>query len=227
MQPVPARTRPTFGLAAGGLTKLFGETAALWQVDLRATSRDVIAIHGPNGSGKSTLLRVLAGLTATTRGSVAWTAPAGAGPPRIAFVGHDSHLYEALTPLENLHLAARLAHADADRIPVLIDRLGLVEAAAVQCQRLSAGTLRRVAIARATAIDPDVLLIDEPFAAQDRAAATLASTLLTELADEGRLVIVASHDDARSQAIATRIVTLDGGRIVGTDAEPASKERVR
>ena len=227
MQPVAARARPGFGMSASALTKVYGETVALWQVDLWATSRDVIAIHGPNGSGKSTLLRVLAGLTATTRGSVVWTAPAGAGRPRIAFVGHAGHLYEALSPLENLHLAARLSRTDADRIPFVIDRLGLVEAAAVQCQRLSAGTLRRVAIARATAIDPDVLLIDEPFAAQDRAAANLVSTLLSELAGEGRLVIVASHDDARSQAVATRIVFLDGGQIVEADEKLASKERVR
>lgn len=227
MQPVSARTAPTFGLAASALTKLFGETVALWQVDLRATSHDVIAIHGPNGSGKSTLLRVLAGLTATTRGSVAWTAPAGARRPRIAFVGHATHVYEALTPLENLELATRLARAGADRIPFVIERLGLVEAAAVQCRSLSAGTLRRVAIARATAIDPDVLLIDEPFAAQDRVAANLVSSRLAELAREGTLVIVASHDDARSQAIATRVLYLDGGQLVRSGADAASEERAR
>lgn len=227
MHSVSASTRPTFGLAASGLTKLFGETVALWQVELRATSRDVIAIHGPNGSGKSTLLRVVAGLTAMTAGKVAWTAAAGIGRPRIAFVGHDSHLYESLTPLENLHLAARLARTTADRIPMAIDRLGLVDASAVQCQRLSAGTLRRAAIARAVAIDPDVLLIDEPFAAQDDRAASSVAMLLADLANDGRMVIVASHDDGRSQAIATRIVTLDRGQIVAPDVEPTVRERVR
>jgi len=210
---VSASPRPTFGITATGLTKLYGETVALWQVDLRAASRELVAVQGPNASGKSTLLRTIAGLTAPTRGRFTWASEAGASRPRLAFVGHAGHLYEALTPLENLRLAARLARADNIDLLDLLDRLGLAAVAATRCGELSAGTSRRVAIGRAIATDPDVLLVDEPFAAQDQAAGNDVAALLADLALEGRLVIIASHDDARSRSIATRNVFLEGGHV--------------
>ena len=213
MLSVSASARPTFGLNATGLTRLYGETVALWRVDVRAGSRELVAVHGPNASGKSTLLRILAGLTAPTRGSVSWTAIAGGSPPRRAFVGHASHLYEALTPLENLRLAAELAGADTHDLLGILERLGLEAEMAVPCRALSAGTIRRAAIGRAIAVDPDVLLIDEPFAAQDARAADVVAAALKELKAEGRLILIASHDDMRSRAIATRIMTLDHGRV--------------
>jgi len=200
-------------MTATGLTKLYGETVALWRVDLRAASRELVVVHGPNASGKSTLLRIIAGLTAATRGQVRWATGAGESRPRLAFVGHAGHLYDALTPLENLRLAARLARAENMDLLQVLDRLGLAAIAATPCLELSAGMARRVAIGRAIATDPDVLLVDEPFATQDQAAGNIVAALLADLALEGRLVIIASHDDARDRSIATRTVFLEAGRV--------------
>lgn len=227
MELVSATQRPPFGMAAAGITKLFGETVALWSVDLRAASRELVAIHGPNASGKSTLLRIVAGLMAPTRGRVTWAAAASDWRPRVAFVGHAGHLYEALTPLENLDLAARLARAEAPDIPSVVDRLGLAAFSATRCGELSAGTARRVAIGRAVATDPDVMLVDEPFAAQDRPSAELVAALLADLAHEGRLVIIASHDDARSRSIATRNLSLEAGQVVAADPSRRTVGAVR
>ena len=214
MEPVSASPRPTFGMTATGLTKLYGETVALWSVDLHATSRELVVVHGPNASGKSTLLRVIAGLTAATRGHVHWATGAGESRPRLAFVGHAGHLYDALTPLENLRLAARLARAENIDLLQVLDGLGLASVAAIRCGELSAGMARRVAIGRAIATDPDVLLVDEPFAAQDQSAGNVVAALLADLALEGRLVIIASHDDARSRLMAARNVSLEAGHLV-------------
>ena len=213
MESVSVSSRPTFGMTAASLTKLYGATVALWHVDLHAASRELVAVHGPNASGKSTLLRVIAGLTAATGGRVTWATEAGESRPRLAFVGHAGHLYDALTPLENLRLAARLAGAENRDLPGMLDGLGLAAVAATRCGELSAGTARRVALGRAIATDPDVLLVDEPFAAQDRAAGDLVAALLVDLVLEGRLVIIASHDDARSRSIATRNMSLEDGRL--------------
>lgn len=227
MEPVSASTRLTFGLTATGLTKLYGETVALWRVDLGAASRELVVVHGPNASGKSTLLRVIAGLTAATRGQVTWATEAGGSRPRLAFVGHAGHLYDALTPLENLRLAARLARAENVDLLKVLDGLGLAASVATRCGDLSAGTARRVAIGRAIATDPDVLLVDEPFAAQDQAAGNVVAALLADLALEGRLVIVASHDDVRSRSIATRIVSLDAGHLVAATKRRQTLEAAR
>ena len=215
VEVVRASRRASIGLAAIDLTKVFGQTVALWRVTLEVRSGSLVAVGGPNGSGKSTLLRVLAGLTAPTAGAIRWRTEAGSGSPRVAYVGHRTHLLDALTPHENLVLAARLARTTIDPDFVL-DALGLDAGRSNACGGLSAGTQRRVALARAIVTDPDVLLVDEPFAGLDTVAAAAAERALAVAADEGRLVIMASHDHARTARLASTGVTLEGGRIVGT-----------
>lgn len=210
----PSATRTSVALHAVGVTKLYGHTIALWQADLGATSGELVALHGPNASGKSTLLRIIAGLTAPTAGRVFWAGAAGAPAPRIAHVGHATHLYGGLTPLENVALTARLARRDPSVGLELLERLGVAQVAASPCRELSAGTLRRVALARALVADPDVVLLDEPFASLDAAAAEVTAAVLGHLHGAGRLVIYASHNEARTQGLATRVVELGAGRIV-------------
>ena len=110
--PVPALASAAPAMAvlrASMVTKLYGSTIALWRADFDAKSGELVALEGPNASGKTTLLRILAGLTAPTSGRVSWTGVAGDRGPRVAHVSHESHLYMALTPLENLRLTAHLA----------------------------------------------------------------------------------------------------------------------
>lgn len=223
MVPLPPSDRPPrFALRAAGLTKVFGETVALWNVNLDCLSGDLLAIHGTNGSGKSTLLRLLAGLSAPTRGGVSWASDAPGRFPRIGLLGHTSHLFDELTAFENVALAARLAGRHESTATALLGRLGADRYAARRAKHLSAGTRRRVGLARLLATDPDVLLVDEPFAGLDEAAGGLVSDILAAARDEGRLVLIATHDGSRSRFIATKSVELDAGRIRATS--PGSLE---
>lgn len=219
--PVPALASAAPAMAvlrASMVTKLYGSTIALWRADFDAKSGELVALEGPNASGKTTLLRILAGLTAPTSGRVSWTGVAGDRGPRVAHVGHESHLYMALTPLENLRLTAHLARRGVEAGMRACDRLGLTPFVGTRCQHLSSGTLRRVALARALTADPDVLLLDEPFASLDAAAARATADILVDLANRGRLVVLAAHEEAFVHDVATRIIRLDGGRIVADDA---------
>jgi len=210
---VDAIPKPSVALRAVDLTKVFGETVALWDVRVHAQSGELLAVHGANGSGKSTLLRIIAGLVAPTRGCVLWTTTVPGRRTRIGLLGHATGLFDELTALENVALAARLAGRDDGLAVDLLDRLGVGRHAARRAGALSAGTRRRVGLARVIATDPDVLLVDEPFAGLDQLAAELVESVLAEARDRGRLVAIATHDDARSRRIATRIVHLEDGRV--------------
>jgi ABC-type multidrug transport system ATPase subunit len=212
--------RSPVALTATGLTKLYGGTLALIGVDLTARSGELVLIRGANASGKSTLLRLLAGLTSPSAGQVTVTCEAGMRP-RLAFVGHAGHLFLDLTPEENLVLAARLAAADPSASLSILDRLGVAAVAHTPSRRLSSGTLRRVALARGLATDPDVLIADEPFAVLDAGAARRVGAVLEEERDVGRLVIVASHEDVLSRAAANRSLELVAGRLTSTESAGA------
>lgn len=213
MEPLPPRARPRLSFRAASVTKVFGDTIALWDVDLDGHSGDLIAIHGSNGSGKTTLLRIIAGLTAPTRGRLAWATDLPGTPPMIGLLGHSSHLFDELTALENVNLAARLARKDQAVAIDLLGRLGVHHAAGRRIAGLSSGTRRRVGLARALVTDPDVLVVDEPFAGLDGAAADLVERVLDEARSEGRLVVIATHDEARSRSVATAMVRLDAGHL--------------
>ena len=210
LHPVP---RPHFAVRAAAVTKVFGDTIALWDVNVDCSSGGLLAIHGANGSGKSTLLRILAGLTAPTRGRISWTSNSPGSRPRIGLLGHASHLFDELTAIENVALAARLARRNEATAIELLGRLGVEPYAARRARDLSAGTRRRVGLARVLATDPDALLVDEPFAGLDERAGDLVGRVLAEARDEGRVVVIATHDGARSRFIATATVRLEAGRI--------------
>ena len=195
------------------MTKIFGETVALWDVDLDGRTGELIAVHGANGSGKTTLLRILAGLSTPTRGRIAWTTTSAGTRSRIGMLGHTTHLFDELTAIENVALGARLARRDETVAIDLLGSLGVAQHGGRSAGTLSAGTRRRVGLARVLATDPDVLLVDEPFAGLDQPAADLVSRVLAEASHAGRLVLIATHDDARSRSIATSTIRLEQGRV--------------
>jgi heme exporter protein A len=203
-----------------GVTKLYERRRALDAVDLDVTQGEYVAVMGGNGAGKTTLLRVIAGLSAPTRGSVsiAGVRLDRAGPglrSLLGYVAHDTMLYGDLTARENLLFHARLfgladparavedAAADAD-VAHALDRPVRV---------LSRGTRQRVALARAFIHGPRIVLLDEPYTGLDEDACETLTARLSDLAAEGRTIVVALHEVARALAGPERLVVLDGGRI--------------
>lgn len=221
LHPIP---RPHFAVRAAAVTKVFGDTIALWNINVDCGSGGLLAIHGANGSGKSTLLRIFAGLTAPTRGRISWTSDSPGVRPRIGLLGHASHLFDELTAIENVALAARLAGRDDAIAMDLLSRLGADQYGARRAGSLSAGTRRRVGLARVLATDPDVLLVDEPFAGLDERAADLVGSVLAEARDDARVVMIATHDGTRSSFMATQAVELEAGGIRGV--EPIAAEEL-
>ena len=176
---------------------------------------------GPNGAGKSTLLGILSTLVAPSSGAVRWGEEAlergSALRARIGYVGHDPGLYGELTAAENLALFAALYGSDTapDRIATLLTRVGLGDVPVdAPARTFSRGMLQRLALGRALAHDPALLLFDEPSAALDPAG---AAWLHAELAAEraaGRIVVLVTHDLDAAAAIADQLLVLRRGRLM-------------
>ncbi len=216
-------------IAATGLVKAFGEGRAARRVldgaDLTVQAGEVVAVLGRSGSGKSTLLHLIGGLDRPDAGSieVAGEAVTGASEARlselrrrrIGFVFQFFHLLPELSGEANVLLAGRVrgAHPEAARRGRdLIDRLGLRDVAGSLPSRLSGGEQQRFAIARALVNDPAVLLADEPTGNLDVEAGAEVLRLLRAGADEGRAVVMVTHEDAATH-IADRVLTLRDGRL--------------
>jgi ABC-type lipoprotein export system ATPase subunit len=216
-------------VAAEGVVKTYGEGRAarrvLDGVDLEVRAGEIVAILGRSGSGKSTLLHLIGGLDRADAGTitVAGEPVTGAGEKelsslrrrRIGFVFQFFHLLPELSGEANVLLAGRVRGARpdaAERGRELVDRLGLREVADSLPSRLSGGEQQRFAIARALVNDPAVLLADEPTGNLDVQAGAEVLRLLRAGAEEGRAVVLVTHEAAAS-AIADRVLTLRDGRL--------------
>jgi len=198
---------------------LSGRFPLLAGVDLDVAVGETVLIEGPNGAGKTSLLRVVAGLVplASGRLSVLGLDPSRrprAVRRRMGLLSHASHLYDDLTVEENVRFAVRAAAGDTARIEPACIRWGLVgRLARTPAGRLSAGQRRRVALAALTARWPELWLLDEPHAGLDTAARALLDAAVLEAAASGVTVLIASHESGPVEALASRAVTVTGGRV--------------
>jgi heme exporter protein A len=195
-------------------SKRYGERLALRRVHLRVEPGETVVVLGPNGAGKSTLLRLAAGLLRPTAGSAAIDGIAASAAPaelraRIAYAGHATQLYRGLTARENLRLHARL-HGLSDDGLAGLERVGLAERADERIDGFSRGMLQRLALARALAHDPALLILDEPASGLDRAGRALLDDILREGLTR-RTQLVASHDDDLPGRLGARTLRLTGG----------------
>jgi heme exporter protein A len=206
--------------------KIYGGRRALADVSTTFEPGRIAAVLGPNGAGKSTLLGILSTLIAPSAGEVRWGEDRlGRGSllrARIGYVGHDPGLYGDLTATENLTLFARL-YGVADpraRAAALLVRVGLGEASAeAPARTFSRGMLQRLALARALAHDPALLLFDEPAAALDPTGADWLARELSAEREAGRVVVLVTHD-LTAAAVADQVVILRRGRVVFDEARP-------
>jgi heme ABC exporter ATP-binding subunit CcmA len=200
------------------LDVVFGRTIALRSVGC-SLKPGLTGLFGQNGSGKSTLLRVLTGLLRPTRGSVVYNGTKVSAAEEewrriVGYAGHEPGLYPRLSVIENLDLFGRMYGADPDRGPLLLEGLNIAEWSNTPVSDLSAGLRRRVAVARAVVHDPQVLLLDEPYANLDDDAADAVSATLTDWWKPGRLGIVASHGAKRVKAYAHASLILKRGELI-------------
>jgi NitT/TauT family transport system ATP-binding protein len=180
--------------------KAFGARVVLADLRFDLAPGEILAIGGPSGCGKSTLLRLVAGLDRDYAGRIV-------APPRIAMAFQEPRLLPWRSARDNLVLAG----ADPGTAGTLLGELGLADAADVPADRLSLGMARRVALARALAVPADLLLLDEPFASLDEAAAARARMLLLS-AWRARpcAAVMVTHDLGEATALADRIMLLEG-----------------
>jgi heme exporter protein A len=185
---------------ARGLGKWFGEKRALNGVDLDLDRGGFLLVTGPNGAGKTTLLRLCAGLLAPTSGSL----EVGVDRAAIGLVGHEPLVYRELTPLENLDLYGRLYRIPErrERIGMLLERFGLWDVRRERVSSFSRGMTQRLALCRALLHEPQLLLLDEPYAGLDTEGAALVDRELAALAGT-RTVALATHAPARVEALAS------------------------
>jgi len=198
-----------------GLTRRYGERVALQDVTLTLPAGATLVVFGPNGAGKSTLLRVLATLLRPHAGTVrvlgrALPDEGWAVRGRIGLLGHAPLLYRDLSGRENLAFHARLHGVALEHAWALLERVGLSARADDKVHTYSRGMVQRLAVCRAVLHDPEVLLLDEPRANLDPAAAELVEPLIG--ASSGRTRIVTSHDPAGGLAEADLALGLRAGR---------------
>src|SRR3954464_10409170 len=217
-------------VAAEGLVKTYGDGRAARRVldgaSLHVQAGEVVAILGRSGTGKSTLLHLIGGLDRPEAGTISVAGETVTGVSeralsrlrrrRIGFVFQFFHLLPELSGEANVLLAGRVRGAAPDaasRGRALIDGLGLRPVADSLPHQLSGGEQQRFAIARALVNDPDVLLADEPTGNLDVEAGAEVLRLLRAGADDGRAVVLVTHERSAA-AIADRVLRLDEGRLV-------------
>ena len=188
-----------------------GAREILRGVNLHADAGEVVALMGLSGSGKTTMLRAIAGLEPRDAGAVT--------AAKVGMVFQFHFLFEHLTAIENVALAPiQVLHvpvAEArQRAQSLLEQLRVGHRAGALPRELSGGEAQRVAIARALAVDPPLLLLDEPTASLDPARRNDLGDALVQLAAAGRALVMTSHDDDFVRAFATRVVILANGVVV-------------
>jgi ABC-type polar amino acid transport system ATPase subunit len=214
-----------------GLQLLRGTRTILSDVSLAVSRGDIVAVMGPSGSGKTTILRAVAGLEPFQAGRIAVDGVAllGGGDAtknslrelrrKVGMVFQFHCLFEHLSAIENVCLAPVHAHGVAPeaarkRALELLHAFGVDHRAAALPRQLSGGEAQRVAIARALAVDPPLLLMDEPTASLDPERRAELGVLLQGLQRQQRTLVLTTHDEDFARDYATRILRLRDGRIV-------------
>src|SRR4051812_23486778 len=214
-------------LRLDGVGRRYGEREALAGVTLELAPGQTLGVFGPNGAGKTTLLRVLATLLRPHAGSATVL---GAALPdeawrvrgRVGYVGHEPLLYRDLSVRTNLLFHARLHGVERARVEEVMAAVGLAARATDPLRDLSRGMVQRAAVARATLHDPPLLLLDEPRANLDPAAADALEPLIGRTSGKTRIVV--THDAAGTLPECDLALGLKAGRQVFAQPKPSSDQ---
>ncbi len=214
------------------LHKNFGDLHVLKGIDLQVNQGDIIAIIGPSGSGKSTLLHCINKLEEPTAGHIfidnediiSPECNINAVRQKVGMVFQHFNLFPHKKVIENITLAPTLVK----KVPIpkaietaekLLKKVGLEEKAGVYPSKLSGGQKQRIAIARALAMEPEVILFDEPTSALDPEMIKEVLDVMKDLAKEGMTMLIVTHEMGFAKNVANRLLFMDGGKIV-EDTDP-------
>lgn len=214
------------------LEKSFGDHFVLKGINEHINKGEKVAVIGPSGSGKSTFLRCLNLLEQPTGGTITFEGVDITDPKndinkmrtRMGMVFQQFNLFPHLSVKENIKLAPLklklMTKAEADKRALeLLERVGLPDKADAYPKQLSGGQQQRIAIARALAMNPDVMLFDEPTSALDPEMVGEVLEIMKELADDGMTMVVVTHEMGFARSVATRILFMDEG-IIAEQNEP-------
>ena len=213
MSEKPARARRRRAapvLEVDGLSKSFGERAALREVSLDVSRGELLAVLGPNGAGKTTLLSILAGITKPDSGRI------DRSNGEVGWVPQQAGLYRRLTVEENLRLFARMEEAEdvEGTIERMLDQTGLQDRRHDQVSSLSGGNQQRINIAIGLLGDPSVLLLDEPSSGLDPSQRVRLWEFVSGLAKGGTTVIYSTHQIEEASHYGDRLVVLADGETI-------------
>jgi tungstate transport system ATP-binding protein len=204
---------PLLPVAVRGLTLATAGQTILDRVDLDLAPGGCTVLMGPNGAGKSLLLKLLHGLVAPSAGRIDWN-----GTPAARATGRQALVFQKPVLLRrsvaaNLDFVLRARGKDRARAAALLARVGLAGKADQPARLLSGGEQQRLALARALATDPEVLLLDEPTASLDPASALAIERIVTEARDAGTRLLLVTHDSGQARRLADEVVFLHRGRV--------------
>lgn len=203
------------------LVKFFGRFAALRDISDRFAAGRLYVVLGDNGAGKSTLLRVVAGLMEPSQGSVTLlgTRKLREVAHRVGYMGHAPLLYDELSGMENLRYFAGLYGLHNDSVcSNAMQMVGLDPELLRRVGQYSQGMRQRLSLARAVLHDPDLILLDEPFSNVDVHSARAMAAVLGHVRDNGKTIVVATHQAALMEGVADEFVHMSAGQIVRREA---------
>jgi len=205
-------------LAVEGVYKYFGDFPALRDVSFKVRAGSVVALLGRNGAGKTTLLRIMAGLSQPSQGSVkvhGREAREASTRRRIGVLGHSISVYDELSAHENLTMFGNLyGLADAgQRADAMLERVGLGRVRDGLAREFSRGMRQRLAVGRAFLHDPELLLLDEPFTSLDDKAIAVLQSMLQEMRERGRTVVMSTHQLREAMELSTHVTFIQRGQV--------------
>ena len=220
--PRPAPPRPNNGWAVEthGLSKRFGPTVAVDDVELLVPRGSAFGYLGPNGAGKTTLIRTLLGLTRANAGTMSLLgtpvpAERRRALARVGAIVDEPRFHPHLTGRDNLRLLAAARGGDADqRIAPSLARVGLAERAGDKVAAYSMGMRQRLGVAACLLADPELLILDEPMNGLDPAGMHEMRAMIASLAAEGRTVVLSSHLLDEVQRTCDAVAIVDHGRVI-------------
>jgi heme ABC exporter ATP-binding subunit CcmA len=199
--------------------KYYGDFPALRDVGLRVTPGSTVAVLGRNGAGKTTLLKILAGLSSASKGmvKVLWSdVRQESTRRRIGVLGHGISLYDELSAMENLILFGKLYGLSEPRTQAeeMLEKTGLIRVRDGLVREFSRGMRQRLAVGRAFLHRPEVLLLDEPFTALDDRAIAVLQALLREAREQGRTILLSTHQLREAMELATHVALVQRGQLI-------------